>query len=412
MALTRRTWTIGIAALVVAGVVGGFLWFDGARAYRIELVMPSAAQLATGSPVWINGWKVGQVAQLQATGGKAVVTVDIDADRAPLHDGTTSRVEWNSALGERLLTLYPGPAGNAVIPDGGMLQADSKQIEVDQVLAALDPPTRARLTSLIGRLDTTVDGSEDDLRQTLQSAGPAVQALGEVLKGIGSDGPAIRALVTQLDDMSAVAAQRQDKVRAVVGDLSAVTGSAADEQDQLASALAQLPSTLDAASTTLGLVPGAADATVPLLEDLQPATAKLTSVARNLSPVLSDLRPAVAQLHPTLAAASSLLDLTPGLIDTAHGVLPPVQQALTDYEPAVSFLRPYSPELAGWLANWSQAFAAYDSQGHVWTGLLAPGTNAVDESLVAPPGSVTLNDPAPGQIVGQPWTDANGSGMR
>jgi phospholipid/cholesterol/gamma-HCH transport system substrate-binding protein len=149
-----------------------------------------------------------------------------------------------------------------------------------------------------------------------------------------------------------------------------------------------------------------------LLEDLQPATGRLTSVSRNLSPVLSDLRPAVAELRPALGAASDLLERTPELIDTAHAVLPPLRDTLTEYQPAVAFLRPYSPELAGWIANWSQAFAHYDSQGHVWSGLLAPGTNAVDEGLVAPPGSVNLTEPAPGEIAGQPWTDANGSGIR
>ncbi len=411
MAAARRT-KVAVAAVVAAVMAVGVIGMGTGGNYEVQLVMPSAARLTTGTPVWIDGHEAGNVRGLEARDSKAVVTLTLDGDSEPLREGTTSRVEWNSALGERLLTLVPGPATNAVIPDGGMIEGESRQIEVDQVLAALDEPTRVHLSSLVSRLDTTAAGSEDDLRRTLESAGPAVSALGEVLRAVGSDGPAIKQLVTQLNEMSGVAAERQDKVRGVVENLSAMTSETATHQEQLADALGELPSTLDAAEGTLNRVPAAADATVPLLNDLEEPSARLLPVARNLSPLLTDLRPAVARLRPTLDAANHLLERTPELIDTAHGVLPPLRDTLLGYQPAVAFLRPYSPELAGWLSNWSQAFAHYDGQGHVWTGLLAPGPNAVNESPVQPPGSVNLTEPAPGQLVGQPWTDANGDGIR
>ncbi|GAB2962367.1 MCE family protein [Amycolatopsis acidiphila] len=403
-----------IGLLVVAALgIGGYLTASGTDRYSVDVVVPSAAQLLSGSPVWIDGRQVGSVDTLEVRDGKAVIHVGLSKDHAPLHDGTTSRIEWNSVIGERVLTLYPGPAGNAPIPDGGMFESQSSEAEIDEVLAALDPPTRARLSSLIGQLNDTSSGVEQELQATLQTAGPAVHALGSVLDGIGKDGPAIHDLVGQLDQLTAVAAQHGNDVSGTVRNLSALADSVAAEQAAVSQSLGELPGTLQAARGTLDKVPQAGGVTTPLLRDLDPATRKLPSVARNLSPVLQDLRPTVNELGPLLVDARQLLGKTPQLLDTAHDVLPPVQNVVQSYEPALAYLRPYTPELIGWLQNFGQSFAGYDSQGHFWAATLAPGTNTLDESVVPNlPGSYTDSRPAPGAVVGQPWTDAHGSGMK
>lgn len=405
----RKLLVVGVAA-AVAGA--GLFVVDSGNDYEVRLVLPSAAQLAVRSPVWINGADAGSVEALEARDGKALVTVLLADDYAPLRDGTTSRVEWSSALGERMLTLYPGPARNAEIPADGLIEAQSRQIEVDQVLAALDKPTRDRLTALLRDLNQTVEGREPDLAATLRGAGASAQALQEVLVAVGRDGPAIRSLVGQLHQVTSVAAGRRDQVSDVVTNLTALTGSVAGQQRQLSDSLAELPSTLDAAKRTLDKLPAAGDATTNLLHDLAPAAARLPSVAGNLGPLLTDLRPAVADLRPLLGSAQTLLRATPGLLDTSHQVLPQATQLLHGVAPAVAFLRPYTPEGVGMLHNWGQSFAPYDGAGHVWAGLLAPGTNLVNESVVQPPGSRRNPEPLPGQPVDQPWVDATGSGMR
>lgn len=407
--MARGKLIAAAAVVVVLLAVAGVYIATTASTYRVNLVMDSAAQLAEGSPVWIDGTQVGKIGSLSVREAKAVAELDLDTP--PLHDGTTSRIEWKSALGERVLTLYPGPAQNPEVPDGGSIQGKSLQIEVDQVLAALDAPTRVKLSGMLQQLNGTLKGREPDVKQTLNATGPAVNALGEVLQAVGKDGPALRGLVVQLAEMSRTAAGRQQQVRDVVNGLSGVTDSAATQQQALSEALTELPPTLSAAEDTLDRVPGAVKKTIPLLEDLRPATEKLPSVARNLSPVLQDLRPTVAKLRPTLNALSGLLERAPGLLDKSHGVFPPLQKTVEGYTPAVRFLRPYAPELAGFLTNFGTAFAQKDEQGKFWTGLLAPGANAFNESFLVPPSSRNNPEPVPGQIVGEPY-DANGSGIR
>lgn len=408
------------ATIVVAILIGAAVFVaTSVDTYRPKLIMDSAAQLAEGSPIWIDGAQVGKIKKLETQGGKAIATLSLDAEHSPLHDGTTSRVEWKSALGERVLTLVPGPQSNPAIPDGGSFQGQSFQIEVDQVLAALDPTTRTKLSGLVQKLNSTVDGRQGDIRNTLATAGPTFQALSEILKGVGTDGPAIHTVVTQLSELARTGAERQNQVRGVVDNLSRLTNATAGQQQQLAEGFGELPSTLDTAKDTLDRVPKAADATIPLLNSLEPATKRLPSVARNLSPVLSDLRPAVARLGPTLQSANALLQRTPGLLDNSHAVLPGLRQVVAGVGPGVSFLRPYAPELSGFLANFGTAFAHIDPFGSYWGGLVSEGANALDENplpqgtlVPTAAGSTTRTAPAPGDSVDMPWTDANGGSVR
>ena len=407
--LERHRWLALATAAVV--LLGGYVW-SRSSTYDVKMVLPSAAQLSNRTPVWINGFQAGKISNLTVKDGKAVATLSINKKFGTLHDGTTSRVEWLSAIGERVLTIYPGSKKNAEIPAGSYIEAKSSQTEVDQVLATLDAPTRKRLSSLIGSLNNTVGGNEADLRATIRSASGTANALGEVLKAVGQDGPAVRSLVTDLSKMTELAASRHKQIASTVSNLDAVTGSVAKDQAALSATLSKLPATLKTAKGTLGKVPGASDSTVKLLNDLEPATSKLPGVSADLAPTLVDLRPTVAELRPLLGAAVDLLQQTPGLLTATHQVLPSITDFISDLGPAISFLRPYTPEGVGGLDNWGQAFAPYDGAGHTWAGLLAPGTNALNESLVPLPTARQNPAPAPGQPVGQPWTDATGSEIK
>jgi len=398
-----------LAGGLVATVVAGALLVQEQDGYDVQLVMPSAAQLSERTPVWIDGRQVGEITDLGIKDGKALVTISLDEDAAPLHTGTTTRVEWVSAVGERVLTVDPGPASNPEIPEGAYVEAASRQVEVDQVLAALDTKTRERLSSLIGRLQATVDGREAEVGDTIQQASGTVDALGDVLRAVGADGPAIRAIVKDLSALLDASADKRSQISASVTNLSTVASSVATEQEAISAMLKQLPSTIDTARTTLGKVPSASEETVGLLNDLEPSTQRLRSVSKNLAPVLVDLRPTVAELRPLLGAADQLLQQTPALLDSSHAVLPDLDAMLADLAPAIAFLRPYTPDGVGGLFNWGQAFAPYDGAGHTWAGLLAPGTNALNESLVPLPTARQNPEPYPGQAEGQPWIDATGS---
>lgn len=391
-----------IAAVAIAVVAQG-------DPYRVQFLMATAEGTYPGNKVMVRGREAGTVETVEVRDNKALVTVAMDDDFAPLHAGTDARISWQAVLNERFLEILPGPASGPALPDGSRIESHYERVELDQVLAMLDPATLRDTNSLVQRVAATLRGREQGLQGTLRHGGPAINSLGEVLQAVGSDGPAIRDLVTQLHQVTNTLAARSDRLGSTVDHLGTLTQATAAQQQALSDGLSQLPSTLSAARTTLDKVPAAVDQTVPLLEDLQPAAARLPSVAANLSPVLQDLRPAVQQLRPTLESAEALLDRTPRLIDSAHGVLPGATDVLTRAEPAVAFLRPYTPELTGWLTNWTGIWAGQDGVGSYARALLTASASGVgDNPGLIPPGQRRDERPAPGSLVGQPWTDANG----
>jgi phospholipid/cholesterol/gamma-HCH transport system substrate-binding protein len=406
-----RRWipAVLVAALVVAAAA--MLVHDDD--YELQVLAPSADGTFVGARAQINGLEVGHVTEIGVMGDQARITVSVDDEHAPLHAGTDARIRWNSVLGRRTVELLPGSTKNAVLPSGKLITSTVERVEIDDILAALDTPTRERVRALVGQLEATLGENEGNLQATLTSAGPFVEALGNVLEGVGQDGPAIRSLVQRLHEMTQTLASRDVELAGTVRNLSALVAAVSREQEQLKAALDEVPATVQAGTDLFARVPAAVDATMPLLEDLKPAIHQLPGVAANLEPVLADLRPTIAELRPTLTAAQSLLRYSPDLLDSAHRTVPEVETALAAAQPALEFLRPYTPETIGFISNWTSLFSAKNRSGHFGRALIIESaTTITDTPLGLPPGFIQDPTPAPGSLVGQAWTDANGDSIR
>ncbi|WP_037075958.1 MlaD family protein [Pseudonocardia spinosispora] len=408
----KLTWV----AFGVVGVLAVLLGFVLAGRYSGDdytVVLPNAIGVVEGTPVQIAGRDVGNVTEVTVKNDKAIVGMRVGNLPAPLRTGTTVTVEWRSVLGERYLQLQPGPGTNPVLPAGAMIQAGSSQVVVEDLLEALDTPTRTHLASMLQQLNVTMAGHQQDFNQTLKAAGPSVQAVGSVLKAVGSDGQAIRTVLADLHKVTSVLAERRGRLSSTVTDLKQLTSTASVHEQQLSDSVAELPGTLDSVKTALDKVPAAADATVPLLDDLAPATEQLPGLAADLSPMLDDLRPSVKLLGPTLDAADGLLDVAPDFLDTSSHVLPVLRTTLDTANPAVAFLRPYTPEIMGFLSGWGGVFSPYDSMGHMGHPIVPAGQTANNNGPnVQTPGETISPVILPGAIVNQPWADATGSAPR
>jgi phospholipid/cholesterol/gamma-HCH transport system substrate-binding protein len=407
----RRALLVGVAATLVSGALVGA---GATSSYEVHAVLPSAVNIVEGGALLVNGFEAGSVAKIEPRDGKAYLTLDVDRDVAPLHEGASLTIAWKAVLSERSVQITDGPAGNAEIPDGGTLVgAMPTATEVDDVLSALDEPTRDRLKSLVGNLDGALTGNEQNLNATLRTSGPAVESLGRVLQAVGTDGPAIRNLVGRLDTMMGTLNDRDAQVRTVIDQLATFTAQNASRDGRIRETLDELPSTLRTARATLDKVPGAVDEAVPLLDDLRPATEKLGPVARSLRPLLQDLRPLTADLRPTLGAAQDLLDRTPGLLDVAHDTVPGLGTVTDDLSDPAQVLRPMMPEVVAWTSHWASAHANYDSFGNYSRVYFQEGSTSVDRMpSVLPPGITYDPYPAPGAFSGQPWSDAFGDDLR
>ncbi|GAB3077932.1 MCE family protein [Nocardioides zeae] len=406
-----RSSTVVRLGLVAALLLVAFtvLRASTSTPYTLTFVMPSANQAFEGGRVLLDGETVGSVEEVGVRDGQAVVTVAVDPDHAPLPSGTSARITWESVLGARVLELLPGAAGNAAMPSGHLVTENVEAVELDDLLALLDEPTRRSLQGLVVQLDNALSGSEADLNETIRAAGPTIEALGEVLRAVGEDGPAIRALVTELSGVAQTVASRDDELSASVTHLRTALGELAGQQQALSATLERLPGTLATAEQTLDGAVAPIGAARELLQDLRPLTDPLPEIAATLRPVLANARPVLEDLTPTLADADELLTATPALVNGLNDALPTASSALDQLNPMVAFLRPYTPELAGWLSNWVGIFGSQNTTGNYARALITASTTSVVGNPGIPlPGTYQDARPAPGSIAGQSWTDANG----
>lgn len=412
MPMRRSVLLLTAVGVALAGAGTAWAAAGNGKPYHVEVVMPDAGGLVNGSRVELDGERVGLVKSIKVRDGQAAVRASIRRRHAPLRSGTTARVEYFSVLGERILSLSAPMSGTAPLPNGALITGAART-DLDDVLAALDDPTRTRLAALLRDVDGLFAGREEAAADTVSAAGPAVGAATDVLTALGRDGSALRSLVSDLGTIVERLTGRRAELRQIIDGLDAGLAPVAQRSDALRAGLAELPATVGAASDVLGALPGTAGRVEPLLVDLGRTAARLPEVAGDLRPLLADLRPAVADLRPVLSGLRALLHQTPGLLDKATELSPQLDSTVSALLPVVDYLRPYTPELAGFAANWGGAMAGFDLNGH-YARILAkggPGQMNLNPGRPVPGTSVNRQRP-PGELEGQPWTDANGDRVR
>lgn len=392
---------------------------EAGATYHVDVVLPDAANLFTDGRVMIDGFDAGSIGAIELRDAQAIVRADIDDDHAPLPAGTRARIEYRALLGERVLVLEPPPdPDHETIPSGGLV-IGAERTDLDQLLSALDAPTREHLASLVPQVAALLEGREPDLNAFLTTSGPALQALDEVLVAVAGDGPLLERLVDDLHTAAAAVATRRVGVAETVDGLATTIDALASERDALGTALTDLPGTAATAAATLDRVPATVEAVTPFLDDLRPVVDQLPELSSDLRPLLADLRPAISDLQPALAQLGVVLDRAPALLDRSAELLPTMDRGLESLLPAIDFLRPYAPELVGWLSNWGGASSNYDANGHYLRFNAKAGLTNLDvlpaelsRLPLSLPGLAVDARRAPGEIAGQPWTDANGDRLR
>ena len=412
--MTEHRWVARGLTLAVAGAlvfaISSVTVLSG-RAYQVKILLPDAAGVVEGTPVQVRGAPSGTVTGMYVKDGKAVVVATLKRFYAPLHTGTTVSVAYRALLGEHLVDLSPGPRANPTIPSGAMI-VGTNQVGLDQVLNSLDPATRARLVKLVPQLVALTSGRQGQIQATIATAAPAVSALGKVLSGIGADSVTLQQLVTDLDSMVTQAVGKQQAIDQTIGGLTAALQAVASHQSQLGPAVAALPGTLQQATSTFAQLPVSAAQVDPLLQSLEPAVQQLPAVATELRPVLQGLVPVASELVPVLTGLQGVLQVAPPLLSGARAVAPGLGRAVGQLVPATSFLRPYTPELIGWLENWGSAAANYDSNGNyarIWVNA-GPGNLNVLPATVPAVNQVDPFRPA-GALASGAGTDAAGSAL-
>jgi len=304
-------WVAVIVAMALAALaVAGYLlvhqrvsfpaWVPGIGkedvTFRAELATAQSVTPGQGQTVTIAGVEVGDITDVQARDGRALVTFRLRRKYADMmRRDATALLRPKTGLNDMVLELDPGTPSGRRVPDGFTIPVarTAPNVNPDEILASLDVDTRSALQLLLQGGGQGLDGQGERLSAALRRIDPVTRNLRRVGEALEDRRRNTRSVVRRMRLITeALAEHRGDVVRAV--DTTDQVFSTIGARDrELRQALQELPATLRA--TQGALRDGGA-----LAAELRPATAALLPVARALEPALRASRPLLEQTEPVL----------------------------------------------------------------------------------------------------------------
>ena len=360
---------------MAAAVLVGLLMLSGSDQYSVKATFQTAGQLVNGNEVQVGGKPVGKITAIELTDeGQAEVEMEIDSEFEPLHDGTHAsiRVGSLSGIAGRYVSLTPGPNDAGEIPDGGRIAADdtTTPVDLDQLFNTLDPKTRKGLQDIVQGGATQYDGKAAEANEAAKYFNPALSTSSRLMNELIRDDERFESFVVDTATVVGALAERRDDLAELVTNANATARAIGQENAALARALGLLPPTLRKANTTFVNLRAALGDLDVLVAESKPATKDLAPFFRALRPLVADAEPTIEDLRFLIKKSgpgNDLIDLTrkqPKLARLASVAFPRSIRALQESQPVIEYIRPYTPDFAGWLTKFGQSAANYDAHGH------------------------------------------------
>jgi phospholipid/cholesterol/gamma-HCH transport system substrate-binding protein len=390
--MTRRTTAnlamVGAFALLCAGgiaflAVSMGLEVPGLRqGWRLEASFAGVQGLVVQSDVDVSGVRVGRVTSIVPDGqGGALVTMVIEGP-VRLREDTRALLRPKTLIGEKFVELVRRTGSTAAYASDGytLPRAQTGQaVEIDAVLNALDPQTRAALSQTLRELGVAVDGRQADVSAAI---------------------PEVEQAAANLRPIARIADARQQEIDRILTDLAVIMAALADEQD----ALGRVIVSGDVATGALSR------RDQQLAGTIQQADRLFASLDQVLADTTPADRAALAQAPGTIASGRQLLATLNPAVDR---LLPELLLAQVSYpNNQITVSHPQAISLA---YEWISAFAQRDSQGHSFrvTPVVDPATAlrqpALPTALPAVPG-VTAPAAQAAATPGAPVQAAAGAG--
>ena len=375
-----------VAALATVGILVLVLVLAGGSPYTVTADFVSASQLVKGNQVKVSGTPVGEVGEIRLTDdGKAEVVLKIDADGYhPLRRGTRAIIRQTSLSGvaNRYVDLQLGGAGGADIPDGGRLPTESTSaaVDLDQILDSFDPEARAGVKKSVAFLRDFQAGNEDEANAALRYLNPALSSSARLFAELNRSTPDFERFIVETARLVTDVSARDGVLADLTRDLATTTSALTSNGEALGESAGLLPSVMRKANTTFVNLRSALDDLDPLVDDAKPIVRnKLIPLLSELRPFARDARPVVRELSQAVRSPGADNDLVellrrqPALDKIANqvaerngadrpGTFPTTIKAFEGLTKQLAFLRPYAPDLVGWMDDFSTS-GFYDALG-------------------------------------------------
>jgi phospholipid/cholesterol/gamma-HCH transport system substrate-binding protein len=317
---------IAVASVILSNqrlTLPGWVPVIGKDFYEIKAELSTAQAVTPGQGQTVNvaGVEIGEIASVKLVDGRAVIGLKIEPKYARVYRDATILLRPKTGLKDMVAELTPGTPAAGKLPEGGTIPVSQTlpDVNLDEVLAALDADTRDYLTLLLNDGGQAIGGNGRALANTIRRIEPTAKLSRRINEQLAQRSFNIKRAVHNFSLLVDELGKKDDQVAEFVTNSNAVFASLASQDAALRETLRELPSTLDVANTTLAKTKTLADVLGPTLEDLRPAARALGPSQRQLRPFLRTSTPIIRdELRPfSRAALPTVKELRPAMRDLA-----------------------------------------------------------------------------------------------
>jgi phospholipid/cholesterol/gamma-HCH transport system substrate-binding protein len=348
-----RNASLVVGLVAVAALVGGYIvarqrvavpsWVPviGQSRYVIKAEFQTAQAVAPGQGqiVTVAGVKVGEIERVDLRDGRALVTMGIDrSSGVHVRRDATLLLRPKTGLKDMTVAMDPGSAAQPLLESGATLPVSATQpdVNLDEVLSALDADSRDYLRLLLNGAGTAVGGQGRTLASVLKRFNPTARNLRRITEVLSRRHRHISRAVHDFSLLAGALGARDRQLSGFVDASNAVLATFASEDRSLRATLSLLPGALEHTRAGLGKVTGAAHELGATLRDLEPTARDFGPGLAASGPFLRSTTPIIAgELRPFARAAKPTFDR---LRPAASGLVPATRDLRTSFGVLERFL--------------------------------------------------------------------------
>ncbi len=342
-----------------------FVWtaFGGptplaASGYKLKMPLVQINALAEQSQVKVSGIEVGRVSGVELGKGeekdRALVTLEIEPEYAPLPVDTRAILRAKSLIGEAYVELAPGNRESGMLEDGDSLPPAqvARSVQLDEIFRTYDKETRAAFQSGAVGASVAINGRSATLNQTIGVIPGTLTELDDVLTILNQQESDVTRLIKNTGVVFDALSRRQGELSGLIRNTNTVFTTTAERNEDLANTFRALPTFLRESRATQERLGQLAVVGTPIMKKMVPVARQLGPTARasgRLAPVSDRL---YTNLKPVIRKAPAGFGSLRGFLDTeAPRILARLPDYLDELNPIIKSADYYKRELAAFLGN-------------------------------------------------------------
>ena len=329
---------IAVAALMLIALIAGWIIVQQQRLrvpvieerpfeLKAEMTTAQSVTPGQGQTVRIAGVRIGDIQKVELEDGRAVVTMAIDRKYVPIYRDATVLLRPKTGLKDMFMEMDPGSKSAGEFDEGGMIPVANTlpDVNLDEVLEALDADTRGYLRMLLTGGGQGLKGQGKNLGQVLGSLGPINRSLANLNREVATRRRNLARLIHNLNVLFEAIGDKDQQLQALISNSNAALGAIASQDPA---------------------VQRAVDLLGPTLRTARSALTDLNVMARELGPAFNGLRPFARNLVKVNSSLTKLANQTTGTI--RNDIRPFVRAArkpIRDLRPAAREFADAAPDL-------------------------------------------------------------------